>query len=200
MKEPPGQRPAAESALRREQSARDQRCIREVLSGNADAYRHLVAAYKDRIFSLTLRMVGDRSVAEELTQEIFVKAYSNLTSFRFEASYSTWLTRISLNHISNYFESRSFIQQKQTVSFDPVSHDRPIDNPSSNPPILQAFRSALEDLKPAYRDVLVLCVLEDKSYEETAAILDIPIGTVRSRLNRAREQVRQLLELSLGAA
>ena len=199
MKEPPEQRPQAEHALQREQRARDQRCIREVLAGNSDAYRHLVSSYKDRVFSLTLRMVGDRSVAEELTQEIFVKAYSNLASFRFEAAVGTWLTRICLNHVNNYFDSRSYSQRRSTVPFDPARHDQTAEESSAAPALLSAFRAALEDIKPCYRDVLVICVLEDKSYEEASTMLGIPVGTVRSRLNRARQQMKQLLETLLGA-
>lgn len=198
MKEPPGEKPSPRRQAQ-EQRALELRCVREVLAGNPDEFRPLVTVHKDRVFSMVLRMVGERPIAEELTQEIFVKAYTSLARFRFDSSFGTWITRIALNHTSNYFDSRRYKQYKKTVPFDALVHDRPEELSEPNKLLLH-FRDALEDLKPALREVLVLCALEGKTYEEAALILSIPVGTVRSRLNRARERVRQTLEEVMGAA
>lgn len=182
--------------------AQEFRVVREVLAGNSDEFRHLVSAHKNRIFSMVLRTVGERPIAEELTQEIFVRAYSSLAKFRFEASFSTWLTCIALNHTSSYFQSKKYKQKLRTVSFEPSTHDQAQENGEELPPealLLESFREALEELKPAFRDIIVLCSLEGKSYEEVSGILAIPVGTVRSRLNRARESLRKLLEQKCGA-
>lgn len=182
--------------------AQEFKVVREVLAGNSDEFRHLVSAHKNRIFSMVMRTVGDRPVAEELTQEIFVRAYSSLAKFRFEASFSTWITCIALNHTSSYFQSKKYKQKLRTVSFEPSTHDQAREggeDPQNDAALLEFFREALEELKPAFRDIIILCALEGKSYEEVSGILAVPIGTVRSRLNRARESLRVLIEQKCGA-
>ena len=198
-KNPPAFGPAQDTAHLR---AQEFKIVREVLSGKTDEFRHLVSSHKNRIFSMVLRTVGERPIAEELTQEIFVRAYSNLAKFRFEASFATWITCIALNHTSSYFKSKKYKQKLRTVSFEPCAHDAPRESCDEAPAeavLLESFHESLEELKPAFRDIIVLCSLEGKSYEEVSGILAIPIGTVRSRLNRARESLRLLIEQKCGA-
>ena len=182
--------------------AQEFKIVREVLDGNNDEFRHLVSAHKNRIFSMVMRTVGERPVAEELTQEIFVRAYSSLAKFRFEASFSTWITCIALNHTNSYFQSKKYKQKLRTVSFQPKSHDQVRESGEElqqEAALVESFREALEELKPDFRDIIVLCALEGKSYEEVAGILAVPIGTVRSRLCRARDNLRLLIEQKCGA-
>ena len=167
----------------------DTATIKAVLSGDTDQYRKLILRHQNRIFSLVNRQVQDVQISEELTHEIFVKAFLNLKKFRYEAKFTTWLTRIALNHVNSYFSSKKFKQQKRTDAFDPSLHDRAtatMDNERERKNYLNLFREALSQLRPKLRDVIVLCGLEGRSYEEAAEILSIPIGTVRSRLNTAR--------------
>lgn len=201
MKEPRDSLSSSQHERITDVRAREFKIVREVLGGNTEEFRFLVETYKNRVFSLVLRAVGDRPVAEELTQEVFVKAYSNLAQFRFEASFGTWLTCIALNHTTNYFDSKRYKQSRCTVSYEPQTHESKSQAEESltNEVLLESFRSALSELKPQYRDIIVLCSLEGKSYEEASAILDIPVGTVRSRLNRARERLRTLIEQRTGA-
>lgn len=167
--------------------------VRRVASGDRAEFRHLVARYKDMIFSLALRQVGNRSIAEELAQEVFVKAYLNISRFRFESSFSTWLVRIAINHINSYFASKRYKQARNTESFVPERHDRDCESPETQlqrKERIRLFQAALAQLKPKFREAITLCGLEGKSYEEAARILKIPVGTVRSRLNKARLELK----------
>ena len=165
--------------------------IKRITAGDKEEFRVVVDEYKDLIFSMIMRQTGDRAVAEELTQETFVKAYVNLKSFRAESKLSTWLTRIALNHTNTYFGSRRFKERQRGESFIPDTHDREDRSDEQDELLrkeeeLSKFRAALGTLKPKFREVLVLCSLEGKSYEEVAEIVGVPIGTIRSRLNKAR--------------
>ncbi len=170
--------------------------IARVLSGQRDDFRHLVDRHKDLVFAMIQRQVGDRGVAEDLAQEVFCRAYQYLKQFRGDSSFATWITRIALNQTNTYFASRRFKEGRRTDSFDAQVHDLGSTDPEGRErmkEILEAFRSGLSELSPKLRDVLVLSAFEQKSYEEVAAILEIPIGTVRSRLNAARLQLRKFL-------
>ena len=167
--------------------------ISKVIAGDKNEFRHLVLRYKDTVFALVMRQVGDRDLAEEITQESFIKAYLNLGQFRFDSRFSTWLVRIALNQTSSYYSSRKFKEKQKTESFDRERHEMSAGN---NEDIKKEeeqhrlFRSALGQLTRKLREAVVLCGLEGRSYEEAATILDIPVGTVRSRLNAARLKLK----------
>lgn len=167
----------------------DEALIGAVLSGDKEQFRPLVTRYKDMVFSMIMRQVGDPALAEEIAQETFLKAYLSLRSFRFEARFSTWLVRIALNQTSSYFASRRFKEKQRTETFDPLLHDSACSAPGAEneeEKLISRLQTALKGLKRKFREVLVLCALEGKSYEEAAQILKVPVGTVRSRLNKAR--------------
>lgn len=186
--------------MRRPDPIDEDSLLRRIIDGDKDAYRLVVGRYQDVVFSMILRQVGDRAAAEDLAQEVFVKAYVSLRRFRFESRFSTWLTRIALNHVNSYFASRRYRTSRTTESFDVARHDvssEGIDSDEQSQRAMLRFRAALGDLKPHFRSVIVLCGLEGRSYAEAAEILDIPIGTVRSRLNKARLLLKdKLMELS----
>ena len=164
--------------------------IKLVLSGDTGAYTSLVQAHMPKVFALLLRLTGDKEVAQELSHEAFIKAYENLKSFKGTAKFSTWLTRIALNHANNYFSSRRYKEHVRSEPFDVERHEMsstPQEQESELREMrLAAFRRSLALLDAKYREVIVLCSLEGKSYEEAAEALEIPIGTIRSRLNKAR--------------
>lgn len=174
---------------------REEELIRRVVGGARDEFRHLMRAHQDKIFCLILRQVGDEDLARELAQEVFFKAYRSLSKFRFESSFSTWLVRIALNHTNSYFSSKRFKQQQKTVSLDMAAYKEipgaEQETAYDRESVLR-LRRAIQRLKPNFRDVLVLCALERKTYEEVASILGIAVGTVRSRLNRARNQLQEI--------
>lgn len=175
----------------------DEELIRLVLKGEKDEFRHLVRRHQDRVYAMIRRSVGDEATARELAQETFLKAFLNLKSFRFESAFSTWLIRIALNQSHSYFSSRRFKERSRTTELDETWHaaQQTTDgDPMVRKQELEQLRTAIGDLKPKLRDVVVLCSLEGRSYEETATLLEVPIGTVRSRLNKARLELRKSLK------
>ena len=168
--------------------------IQQVVRGARDEFRHLVHAHQEQVYLMILKSVGDEQLARELTQDTFLKAYLNLSKFRFQSSFSTWLIRIALNSTNSYFSSKRFKQKMRTTSFDGEIHrkDSPEQDDGFDEEAIERLRLAIGRLKPIYRDVLTLCALEKKSYEDAAALLDVPIGTIRSRLNKARHLLRKM--------
>ena len=172
----------------------EQEIIARVLAGEREEFRHLVRRYQDMVFALVMRQVGQRTTAEELTQEVFIRAFRSLHTFREEAKFSTWLIRIAINHTNSFFVSKRFKQSQKTEEFNPAVHDMTTSSPESElerKQRAQTLQKALAGLKPNFRDVITLCGLEGKSYDEAAEVLGIPVGTVRSRLNKARLLVKQ---------
>lgn len=143
-----------------------------------------------------MRQVGDRSIADDLTQETFLKAYTKLSSFRSESRFSTWLVRIALNTTKNYFNSRAYKQRRANMEINetqlPAASEGRIDAWTEER--LTHLRSKISELPEKFRDTLVLVGLEGKSYDEAALILSIPVGTVRSRLNTARNILRKSIQ------
>lgn len=163
--------------------------IKQVLSGDKNAFESLVVTHQDLIFAMIMRQVGHVSTAEELTQEVFIKAFKNLKSFNFEAKFSTWLTRIAINHTTSFFRSRRFKESKQTEAIKEEANKVSEDKLSSGYELkeqLAAFRNCFKKLGPKFQAIITLCGLEERSYEEAALIAEVPLGTVRSRLNKAR--------------
>jgi RNA polymerase sigma-70 factor (ECF subfamily) len=181
----------------------EQELISRIVKGAAEEFRHVVQAYQNFIFALIMRQVGNRATADDLTQETFVKAFFNLKSFRSQSKLSTWLVRIALNTTSSYFTSRRYKQGLLTEEYKPqhceqrsfhAEQDAQLEDKLRLEKRLAIFHQALAQLKPLFRDVFTLCALEQKSYDEAAEILDIPLGTVRSRLNRARLELSKIAQ------
>ncbi len=174
--------------------------ILRIQRGEKEEFRELVRSYQGRIFALLCRQVRDQAAARDLTQETFVRAFRGLEKFRFEASFSTWLIRIALNVSSNYFSSRNFVERSKSISIENVAEPAAESGAAAaeEERMLAELQDAIGELKPIYRDVIVLCALERKTYEEVSVILDLPVGTVRSRLNTARNQLREKLFCATG--
>ena len=165
--------------------------IRRIVGGDRELFRTLVLRHQDLVYGMVMRQVGDRAVAEDLSQEVFLRAYRALGQFKNESRFSTWVARITLNQVASYFASANFRQKRQTVEFRVEEHDQTLDAQGAVQGDLQGvFHRALAALSPKLRDVLVLCGLEGMSYEDAASFLKIPVGTVRSRLNAARLGMR----------
>lgn len=168
--------------------------ITSVLAGNRDEFRFLIREHQDMIYSMILRIVGNTALAEDLAQETFIKAYNKLSQFRLDSKFSTWLTRIALNTTNSYLGSRKHKNQLLHDDLDLKKHEAKseIDEKLEKELALKRLRLCIQRLKTPYRETITLCGLEEKSYEEAASILNIPVGTVRSRLNRARKQIQTL--------
>lgn len=167
--------------------------IARVLAGEREAFRHLVEAHQGLVFSMLLRYVGHEETAKELTQESFLQAFTHLKSFRREAAFSTWLVQIALNRARTLVSSRRYRERQRQVEFEAERHGESGGDPAqcvSRKHELERLRRAISELTPKLREVVVLCALEGRPYEEAAAMLQIPTGTVRSRLNKARQLLR----------
>jgi RNA polymerase sigma-70 factor, ECF subfamily len=176
----------------------DASLIDSTLAGDTEAFGRLVERYQDRLYNALVRFLGSAEDARDVTQDTFLQALTKLRTFRREAAFYTWLYRIGFN-----LAMSSRRRAKPCVSIDRLQREagaEPSDNgapPDRN--LLQAERAekvqlALGRLPAEHRQVVVLREIEDCSYESMAEILDVPIGTVRSRLFRARLQLKEHLE------
>ncbi len=173
-------------------SLEESEIIERVLRGERDEYRHLVRACQNRVFSIVMRQVGDAEVAREIAQETFLKGFVKLSSFRGQSSFSTWITRIALNLTNNYFASRSYREHSRQRALNESDFALPDDAESSEIEVsINKLERAVGRLPSEHREILVLVALERRSYEEAAEILEIPVGTVRSRLHKARALLRE---------
>ena len=170
--------------------------IKRILSGQRDEFRFLVDRHQDYIYAMIMRQVGEAHIARELTQDTFVRAYRNLSSFRAEAKFSTWLTRIALNLCNNYFKSARYQRRQREVTLShsakrSVEMAQEIEEQREQEHDLIILEQHVHSLKAIYREVVVLCCFENKTYEQTAEILEIPLGTVCSRMNKAFQLLRE---------
>jgi len=192
--------PAAPADLkerhRMESRSEDSRTIQDALKGDAAAYKKLMKKYHDAIFNFIFRMVRDREQVEDLTQEAFIKAFSSLASFNEEYAFSTWLYKIATNNSIDYIRKKKL----QLYSIDkPVESgdsefvfELPDDSFEADKDLISDQRArllntAIDHLPEKYRKVIRLRHTEERSYEEIAKILKLPIGTVKAHIFRARE-------------
>ncbi len=173
------------------------------------AFEQIMHLYADRLYNYILRMVGNSADAEDLLQEVFLRAYQGLPSFDGRASLSTWLYRIATNLCIDYQRRRA--RRVQTVPYlawededGEVGHWESPDTQTPDPmeaalnrELQQVVEHAIRSLSPKLRTVLLLYDVEDLSYEEIARVLNIPMGTVKSRLNHARGQIQKQVEAYL---
>lgn len=175
--------------------------------GREAAYRELIRRYERPVFSLVFRMVRDRELAEDLTQDTFIKVLNHIDKYRAEFKFSSWLFKIANNVAIDHLRRR----QLDTVSMEGSPHATSaaiaeatsIELASSAESPLQEIEArelgseierAIGQLRPEYRACILLRHVEDKSYEEIAATLDLPLGTVKTYIHRARHELRTLLE------
>lgn len=175
----------------------DHHWIRQTLDGDSEAFGLLVQKYQNRLFNGIVLVMRNRQEAEDVVQEAFVLAYTKLSSFRGHSAFFTWLYRIAYNlAISRLRRQRSSIsldRQRETIGIDLSATDvSPSVNLERQEEISQMYQ-ALDRLTEEHRSILVLREMEGMDYEAIAEVLDLPIGTVRSRLHRARDQLREKL-------
>ena len=176
----------------------DAELVRAAVAGDKGAFGTLVLRYQDRLYNTLVRVLGSFEDARDVTQDAFVQAFVKLESFRGASKFYTWLYRIAMNLALSRRRRR-----KAMVSIDQAKHDvgaEPEDSgPSPEERMIDAQRvqivqAALSQLGEQQRQILVLREMEDCSYETIAEILELPIGTVRSRLFRARLQLKDKLQ------
>ena len=164
--------------------------------GDPRAFEELVIAYQHRVFGVALRMLGSRAEAEEAAQEVFLRAHRAIADFRGDAKLSTWLyaiaSRLCMNRLASG-ERRLLREGEETLARIPSGHASPADELERSERDA-ALHRAIAELSDERRLVVVLRDLEGLSYEEIAAALDLELGTVRSRLHRARLDLKEKLE------
>jgi RNA polymerase sigma-70 factor (ECF subfamily) len=181
----------------------DSRIIQRALAGDEAAFRDLMEKYNDAIYNFIFRMVHDRQQVEDLTQEAFIKAFASLKSFNEEYAFSTWLYKIATNNCIDYIRKRKL----QMYSIDKPIESRdsefvfelPDDSYEADREIIsdqrtRLLRKAIDELPEKYRRVIHLRHTEERSYEEIAKMLRLPIGTVKAHIFRARELLARQLK------
>ena len=162
----------------------------------AQLLRDLVRKHQRRLYNFVLRNIGNPSDAEELAQQAFVEAAASLRTFRGESELSSWLYGIAMNLVRNYLSRaphrRYTIEDESVLETHASQEASPLQRLETDR-LLQGLQKELDDLPAEMRDVLLLVAIEDLSYEEAALMLSIPIGTVRSRVSRARDTLRKKL-------
>ena len=177
--------------------------VKRALNGEEKAFAEILDRYKGPIYGLILRMVRNKEEAEDLVQEAFIKAFNALPSFNEEYAFSTWLYKIAVNNCIDYFRKKrlaTFPLDKPIMSKN-GEIKREFSDTGSTPEhrMLSSERTtmidqAIDTLPEKYRIVIILRHKEDRAYEEIAEILEIPLGTVKARIFRAREMLKRKLK------
>jgi len=173
--------------------------INRFKDGDASAFDEIIFKYQNKIYNLCRHMLGNAHDAEDAAQDVFLKAYQNLNKFKPDSSLHTWLHRIAVNTCIDYRRKPLFESLfKTSKEGDVFAVDQLSDSPSperlyESKQISNAIQLAPNRLSEKLRTVIVLREIEGLSYEEIAEILEVSIGTVKSRISRAREELKELL-------
>ena len=188
---------------------RDYLLVQQALNhGDQKAYAELLNNYRDSLYFMLLKITNNPDDAEDLTIEAFGKAFKNLHQYTTEYAFSTWLFRIAANNCIDYLRKRNRIQYTSGINSDGEETDGyPSNLPSPDPgpddmiiakQKIQLMREVVEKLKPHYRNLVEMRYFKELSYEEIAGKLNLPLGTVKAQLFRAREFLYQILKDSEG--
>jgi RNA polymerase sigma-70 factor (ECF subfamily) len=171
----------------------DHRLFRQVKEGDMVAFNRLVKKYKDRLMNVIGRMVKSQEEAEDIVQETFLRVYQHRDSFDFKHCFSTWLYTIALNLARN--ELRKNKKYKFFDIFDLQNKEVEVAVEAKIPSnIGNDLKKAIEELPEKYKMAFLLRDIEEMAYEEVARVLSVPLGTVKSRVNRARSILREKLK------
>jgi RNA polymerase sigma-70 factor (ECF subfamily) len=175
--------------------------------GRDTAFRELVRRYERPVFALVFRMVRDRETAEDLAQDAFIKVLNHIDRYRPEFKFSSWLFKIANNVAIDHLRKRQLdtisidgsphaasAAEIEATSFDVVSHQENALEEMEAKELGGAIEVAIGRLRPEYRSCIMLRHVEGRSYEEIAATLDLPLGTVKTYIHRARHELRRALE------
>jgi RNA polymerase sigma-70 factor (ECF subfamily) len=206
MQERRGNAPVSERPVTDWRELVDQEVVRLAALGHEAAYRELIRRYERPVFSLIYRMVRDRELAEDLAQETFIKVLNAIDSYRPEYKFSSWIFKIANNAAIDQLRRRSL----DTLSLDGSPHAESAEaieattlqigddsesqlDEVANRELGAMIEEAIATLRPEYRNCILLRHVEGRPYEEIAEILDLPLGTVKTYIHRARNELRILL-------
>jgi RNA polymerase sigma-70 factor, ECF subfamily len=183
-----------------ETTERDDELVRRYLAGDVEAFGILVERHERRVYNLALRMTGREEDARDATQEAFLSALRKLGSFRGEAAFTTWMHRVTVNACYDLLRKR----QRAPLLHEREDGDGPRRPEPAAPDHADAVdlsidvRRALLEVPPDFRAVLILCDVQDLPYDQAAAALGVPVGTVKSRLHRGRVALARALGVGPG--
>lgn len=189
-----------DNELRRTADADDVQAVNETLHGDHAAFGRIVDRYTPVVYSLALRYLGREEEAEDAVQEIFLRAFDALDRFHLSRRLYSWLYTIALNYLRNVRNKRRRRGSDETLPYEDRVATGDVQRPLADPPSElertegeALVRDAIGKLPPKYRDVIVLRQLQELSVSEVAAILDVPEGTVKTHLHRARSALASML-------
>jgi len=186
--------------------------VARLVARDEAAFNELVVTYERRVFALVYRMLGRRDEAEDLAQEVFVQVFKAVHTFRGDAKLSTWIYRIAVNLCKNrakYLARRHANDQEDVTALAdraPLSAAKGVSVGDISRPdelvegmqLERLVKQAIGELDPDFREVLILRDVEDLSYDEIASVTSLAVGTVKSRIHRARAQLRAAVERAMG--
>lgn len=176
--------------------------IKQVLKGDQSAYGEIVEIYKDKVFQLCYRILGNRHEAEDMAQEAFIRAYVNISSFNIDLKFSTWLYRIATNLCidrirkkkPDYYLDAEVSGTDGLTMYSQIASDTTLpEDEIESLELQETIQREITKLPEKYRSVIVLKYIEELSLNEISEILDIPLGTVKTRIHRGREALRHQL-------
>lgn len=176
--------------------------INQVIKGDHNAFGEIVEIYKDKVFQICFRMLGNRQEAEDLAQEAFVRAYVNIRSFNITMKFSTWLYRIATNLCIDRLRKKKpdYYLDAEVAGTEGLNMYSQIASDMAKPEeevesleLQETIQVEIMKLPEKYRSVIVLRYIEELSLKEISEILDLPVGTVKTRIHRGREALRKQL-------
>jgi RNA polymerase sigma-70 factor, ECF subfamily len=177
--------------------------IKQVLKGDQSAFAELVELYKDKVFQICFRMLGNRHEAEDIAQEAFIRAYVNIETFNQKRKFSTWLFRIATNLCidrirkkkPDYYLDADVAGTDGLTMYSQVAADVQMpEDEVENMELQETIQKEISKLPEKYRSVIVLKYIEELPLQEISEILDMPLGTVKTRVHRGREALRKQLK------
>jgi RNA polymerase sigma-70 factor (ECF subfamily) len=176
----------------------DDRLIDATLDGNTAAFGDLVRKYQDRLFTTMVHAIGVHAEAEDVVQEAFAQAFVKLSSFKRQSQFYTWLYRIAFNTWLSRRRRRrptlSLERNREMLGTEPMDASDSAEDQVIRHEDIQILHESLLALAEDHRQILVLREIDERSYEEIAEICELPVGTVRSRLHRARKQLLESMK------
>ncbi len=182
---------------------RDQDLVRRTLRGDRKAFEMIVKKYQQPLLAYVGRMVGQREMALDFTQDVFVKAYASLRSYKPRYKFSTWLFKIASNLVIDHWRKKKIAAFSLSEPLDPEDAGLTLEVPDDEPSVSRTFEveelrrkveTAVERLPGPLRELFVWRHINELSYEEMAEIKDLPLGTVKNRVFQAKEMIRRLME------
>lgn len=179
----------------------EQDLIKKCKKGNREAFNALFSRYQTQVINIAYSMLSDREDASDAAQEVFVKVYRSIQSFNEQSSFTTWLYRITANTCSDFLRKRQRSGNVVSISsytdenkeFDIEDENASVEEGIELSEKQAAVRKAISELKEEHRIIITMCDIEGMGYDQIAEILKIPPGTVKSRINRARNALKKNL-------